>query len=322
MKKELIYQDDKSHKFWNIETDGDLFTVTFGKVGTAGQSQTKEFDSEEKCMKEAEKLIAEKFKKGYQSNTSETFPNPTPKISESSEEPMRKIWERLEKWFEKNQPDLLEGLNQTGATNTEIEKLENDINQKLPESLKAFYKVHNGWDGCYIGFIENFLSTEDMIQNYLELGDLDGYENLYPFTTSSRARDYYAIAIDPESDKQGNVVFFSTDFKEIEDKADSFEEWIEQLVADLENGNYDDDFEMDDDEDDEDDGESMKKELIYQDDKSHKFWNIETDGDSFTVTFGKVGTAGQSQTKEFDNEEKCQKEAEKLIAEKLKKGYK
>jgi predicted DNA-binding WGR domain protein len=65
----------------------------------------------------------------------------------------------------------------------------------------------------------------------------------------------------------------------------------------------------------------MTRKLIYQDEKSSKFWSIETKGNSFTVTFGKTGTNGQSQTKKFENKEKCLKEAEKLVNEKLKKGY-
>ena len=31
--------DAKSHNFWNIDVQGDRFTVTYGKVGTAGQSR-------------------------------------------------------------------------------------------------------------------------------------------------------------------------------------------------------------------------------------------------------------------------------------------
>ncbi|EMO14744.1 WGR domain protein [Leptospira santarosai str. CBC523] len=65
----------------------------------------------------------------------------------------------------------------------------------------------------------------------------------------------------------------------------------------------------------------MKHRLTFKDDKSDKFWNIEVDETSFTVTYGKTGTSGQTQTKTFDNEEKCLKEAEKLLSEKLKKGY-
>jgi predicted DNA-binding WGR domain protein len=54
---------------------------------------------------------------------------------------------------------------------------------------------------------------------------------------------------------------------------------------------------------------------------SQKFWEVAIAGNSFTVRFGRIGTPGQSQTKSFADEEKAKREAEKLIAEKVKKGY-
>lgn len=54
---------------------------------------------------------------------------------------------------------------------------------------------------------------------------------------------------------------------------------------------------------------------------SRKFWEISVSGNSFTVRFGRIGTAGQSQTKSFADDDKAKREAEKLIAEKVKKGY-
>ena len=54
---------------------------------------------------------------------------------------------------------------------------------------------------------------------------------------------------------------------------------------------------------------------------SQKFWEISLSGNSFTVRFGRIGTAGQSQTKSFADEVKAKGEAESLIAEKVKKGY-
>lgn len=59
------FSDAKSHKFWAIDVQGSSFTVTYGKVGTAGQSQTKTFPSAEKAQAEADKLIREKTGKGY-----------------------------------------------------------------------------------------------------------------------------------------------------------------------------------------------------------------------------------------------------------------
>jgi uncharacterized protein (TIGR02996 family) len=63
------YSDAKSHKFWNIEVSGSSFTVTYGKVGSAGQTQAKSFASADKAQAEADKLIREKEKKGYLETT-------------------------------------------------------------------------------------------------------------------------------------------------------------------------------------------------------------------------------------------------------------
>jgi len=65
MNKHLKYIDGTSDKFWQIEVTDNKFTVTYGKNGTSGVSQIKSFDTNEDCMKAAEKLLAEKIKKGY-----------------------------------------------------------------------------------------------------------------------------------------------------------------------------------------------------------------------------------------------------------------
>ena len=54
---------------------------------------------------------------------------------------------------------------------------------------------------------------------------------------------------------------------------------------------------------------------------SNKFWRIQLAGDSFTVQYGRIGTQGQEQTKTFGDAAKAQKEYDKLVAEKVKKGY-
>jgi predicted DNA-binding WGR domain protein len=54
---------------------------------------------------------------------------------------------------------------------------------------------------------------------------------------------------------------------------------------------------------------------------SRKFWEISQVGNSCTVRFGRIGTPGQTQTKTFANEARARREADSLIAEKLKKGY-
>jgi predicted DNA-binding WGR domain protein len=57
--------DGKSEKFWEIRVSESGFEVRFGKIGTAGQTQTKAFSDAATTIKKVEHLIAEKLGKGY-----------------------------------------------------------------------------------------------------------------------------------------------------------------------------------------------------------------------------------------------------------------
>jgi uncharacterized protein (TIGR02996 family) len=59
------FVEGSSNKFWEIEREGNSFTVRYGKVGTSGQTSTKVFGSEAETTKEYDKMIASKVKKGY-----------------------------------------------------------------------------------------------------------------------------------------------------------------------------------------------------------------------------------------------------------------
>ncbi len=75
------FSDAKSHKFWNIDVTDTSFTVTYGKIGTAGQTQIKDWPTAEKAQSEAEKLVREKTGKGY----TETTPQASRSDSEAFE---------------------------------------------------------------------------------------------------------------------------------------------------------------------------------------------------------------------------------------------
>lgn len=59
----------------------------------------------------------------------------------------------------------------------------------------------------------------------------------------------------------------------------------------------------------------------FSEGSSNKFWEITLEGTSFTTTYGRLGTDGQMSMKEYDSEDKAKKEYDKLVAEKVKKGY-
>lgn len=60
----------------------------------------------------------------------------------------------------------------------------------------------------------------------------------------------------------------------------------------------------------------------YVEGSSAKFWSGFVEGTTFTVLFGRIGTAGQRKDKAFPTEEAARKELDKKIAEKLREGYK
>ncbi|SFB72515.1 WGR domain-containing protein, predicted DNA-binding domain in MolR [Flexibacter flexilis DSM 6793] len=73
MKKWLEYNDENSSKFWEIEVIDNIFFVRYGKINSDRKTQEKAFANNEIALKEANKLIAEKMKKGYTENGNNTF---------------------------------------------------------------------------------------------------------------------------------------------------------------------------------------------------------------------------------------------------------
>lgn len=59
----------------------------------------------------------------------------------------------------------------------------------------------------------------------------------------------------------------------------------------------------------------------YTEGRSNKFWAIRLDGTSMITHWGRVGTVGQETTKRYSTGAQAKEAGEKLIGEKLKKGY-
>jgi len=62
--------DDKSDKFWRIETLGPDFVINWGKTGTSGRYELKACQDEDSCQRQVDELIRVKIKKGYSDLTS------------------------------------------------------------------------------------------------------------------------------------------------------------------------------------------------------------------------------------------------------------
>ena len=65
----------------------------------------------------------------------------------------------------------------------------------------------------------------------------------------------------------------------------------------------------------------MKRRFEFVGGSSAKFWELEVVGCNVVVRFGRIGTPGQTQTKTLPVPIAAEKHADKLIGQKLGKGY-
>ncbi len=65
----------------------------------------------------------------------------------------------------------------------------------------------------------------------------------------------------------------------------------------------------------------MKRRFEFVAGSSAKFYEVEVQNSEVTVRYGRIGTNGQSQTKSFADNAAALHHAEKLVREKLEKGY-
>jgi len=66
----LEYVDETKNisKFWEITIEENKLIIHYGRIGTKGNIKEKTFYSNDETIKEANKAITSKIKKGYQQN--------------------------------------------------------------------------------------------------------------------------------------------------------------------------------------------------------------------------------------------------------------
>ena len=62
----LAFEEGTSSKFWRARVEGKTLYVNYGKIGSNGQTQVKDFGDAAAAQAEYDKLVREKRKKGYE----------------------------------------------------------------------------------------------------------------------------------------------------------------------------------------------------------------------------------------------------------------
>lgn len=65
----------------------------------------------------------------------------------------------------------------------------------------------------------------------------------------------------------------------------------------------------------------IKKCLMQLSHHQDKFWRIEVNGNTIAITCGQAGTTGKSQLYTFESKRECLREADKLVRQKVQRGY-
>lgn len=63
--RSLHFEQGASRKFWRASLRDAELTVSYGRIGSTGQSLLKQFETPERALREMEKLVDEKLRKGY-----------------------------------------------------------------------------------------------------------------------------------------------------------------------------------------------------------------------------------------------------------------
>ena len=140
------YKDGKSAKFWTIRLEGASHTVNYGRIGTDGQTKTKEFVNPEKAQASHDKLISQKVKKGYR-EVGVVAREVADPVSE-----VKALWSRIDDWFKVNRPRYHVALN-PGASQKRIQQLESVLGLSVPAEVKVSLGIHDGQESAGPGVI-------------------------------------------------------------------------------------------------------------------------------------------------------------------------
>jgi cell wall assembly regulator SMI1 len=181
---------------------------------------------------------------------------------------MRKQWQWFENWLAKNAPEVLADLNE-GCSPQQLVEVENEIGLPLPQSFKDFYSIHNGqkdedYFGLFYGIsllplekiIEQWRVWREIIDDYGEEGMKENFDygqvSFLPDKLKAQYANkkwipfaiiwdncYLGLDFDPEANgKAGQVINFGREEEQKTVIADSFEEFIDWYIRELERGNY------------------------------------------------------------------------------------
>ncbi len=338
-KRMFEFVEGSSSKFWEVWRSGSEVRTRYGKIGTAGQVTVKDEGTEEKGIKLYNKLIAEKTKKGYEEKTAGGAPSATTTMTmppaqakaTAATPDFSGLLKKVEEKAKKAGVTLPAGASEAAFT-----ALETTLGFPLSASMKAYYRAHDGGPEDADDFVDaddlggrELLSLERIASEWkvwkglLDAGDFGDNDHSDPEkgvqqrwwipqwvpVTYDGSGNHHVVDMAPaDFGVAGQVLSFWHDEETRTVVGKGFLAWLASPDTKFNGGEGGD----------EDEGEGGGWRRFEVDEK---FWMIKLDGASHTVRYGKIGTDGAEKTKDFDDDDAAQKDHDKLVKEKTKKGY-
>ena len=175
---------------------------------------------------------------------------------------MQTPWERIEAWLAAHAPHLLRNLRK-GAAPSALAKLEAQIQRDLPKAVREFYAIHDGQrsecpNGLFYSLrfmpLARVLASQRLWAELVDMNDELAYamssspsgyiKPVYanplwiPFA-DDQSGNHLGIDLDPDLEgSKGQVIVFGRDENRKRLVAQSFEEFIDIFIEQLEGGNF------------------------------------------------------------------------------------
>lgn len=133
--------DQQSNEFWEVSTKDSSLTVRCGRIGTAGQTTTRDLESVAAASAEADALVREKTTMGYVEIG--VAPAGTDEPDEAAAATLHALAD-IEVWFaDEGATKILADLNPP-ATDDALGAAETALGRSLPSDVRALYRRHDG----------------------------------------------------------------------------------------------------------------------------------------------------------------------------------
>jgi cell wall assembly regulator SMI1 len=151
---------------------------------------------------------------------------------------MKAVWQRIHAWLDASAPAGYGDL-RPGASAKAIRAAENAMGLKLPDDVKASYRIHDG-QGNEPGLIGGegwrLLSLQEMVETWGRWSRADPKDaHCVPIAWIGTG-DHVFLDLDPDSKVPGRLMIQRSDSADPDPLMPSFSFWLEDFADELEDG--------------------------------------------------------------------------------------